>query len=97
MRAPSPIMAPGFVQDLLKNTDKYLSYGELKSKYNIKVNFIYYCQILSATVPKSLKLKVTTIEKTFVTITEENGIYQFAEGKTIRLSKIRCKDYYSLF
>ena len=31
------------------------------------------------------------------TITEEAGVYQLAEGKTIRLSEMRCKDYYSLF
>jgi len=42
------------VQDLLKNTGKYLSYEEFKTKYNIKVSFIYYYQILSA-IPKSLK------------------------------------------
>ena len=29
-----------FVQDLLKNTGKYLSYEEFKTKYNIEVNFI---------------------------------------------------------
>ena len=45
-----------FVQDLLKNTGKYLSFEEFKTKYNIEVNFIYYCQILSA-IPKTLKLK----------------------------------------
>ena len=41
-----------FVKDLLKNADNYLSYKEFKTKYNIEVNFIYYCQILSA-IPKS--------------------------------------------
>ena len=44
-----------FVQNLLKNNGKYLSYEEFKTKYNIEVNFIYYCQILSA-IPKNLKL-----------------------------------------
>ena len=48
-----------FVQDLLKNTGKYLSYEEFKTKYNIEVNFIYYCQILSA-IPKNLKFKAMT-------------------------------------
>ena len=85
-----------FVQDLLKNTGKYLSYGEFKSKYNIEVNFIYYCQILSA-IPKSLKSKAMTIKKTPRKITEETDVYKLAEGKTICLSKMRCKDYYSLF
>ena len=46
-----------FVQDL-KNTGKYLSYEEIKTKYNIEVNFIYYCQILSA-IPKNLKVPIT--------------------------------------
>ena len=85
-----------FVQDLLKNTGKYLSFEEFKTKYNIEVNFIYYCQILSA-IPKTLKLKAMTIKKPLETITEEADVYQLAEGKTIRLSEMRCKDYYSLF
>ena len=85
-----------FVQDLLKNTGKYLSFEEFKTKYNIEVNFIYYCQILSA-IPKTLKLKAMTIKKPLETITEEADVYQLAEGKTIRLSEMRRKDYYSLF
>ena len=82
-----------FVQDLFKNTGKYLSYEEFKTKYNIEINFIYYCQILSA-IPKSLKLKAMTVEKPPETIIEESDVYQLAEGKTIRLSKMRCRDYY---
>ena len=31
-----------FVQDLFKNTCKYLSFEEFKTKYKIEVNFIYY-------------------------------------------------------
>ena len=85
-----------FVQDLLQNNGKYLSYEEFKIKYNIEINFIYYCQILSA-VPKSLKFKAMTIKKPPETIIEGSDVYQLAEGKTIRLSKMRCKDYYSLF
>ena len=85
-----------FVQDLLKNNGKYLSYEEFKTKYNIEVNFIYYCQILSA-IPKNLKLKALTIKKPPGTLVEESDVYQLAEGKTIRLSKMRCKDCYSLF
>ena len=60
-----------FVQDLLNNIGKYLSYGEFKSKYNIEVNFIYYCQILSA-IPKSLKSKAMTIKKPLETITRNH-------------------------
>ena len=85
-----------FVQDLLKNTGNYLSYEEFKTKYNIEVNFIYYCQILSA-IPKTLKFKAMTIKKPPRTIIQESDVYQLAEGKTILLSKMRCKDYYSLF
>ena len=84
------------VQDLLKNTGKYLSYEEFRTKYNIEVNFIYYCQILSA-IPKSLKFKAMTTKKPPGTIIEESDVYQLAERKTIRLSKTRCQDYYSLF
>ena len=73
-----------------------ISFEEFKTKYNIEVNFIYYCQILSA-IPKTLKLKAMTIKKPLETITEEADVYQLAEGKTIRLSEMRCKDYYSLF
>ena len=87
-----------FLQDLFKNTGKYLSYEEFKTKYNIEINFIYYCQILSA-IPKSLKLKAMTVEKPpeTIIIIEESDVYQLCEGKTIRLSKMRCRDYYSLF
>ena len=38
-----------------------------------------------------------TIKKPLETIREEADVYQLAEGKTIRLSEMRCKDYYSLF
>ena len=85
-----------FVQDLLKNNGKYISYEEFKTKYNIEVNFIYYCQILSA-IPKNLKLKALTIKKSPGTLVEESDVYQLAKGKTIRLSKMRCKDCYSIF
>ena len=85
-----------FVQDLLKNTGKYLSYEEFKTKYNIEVNFIYYCQIFSA-IPQNLKFKAMTTKKPPGTIIQESDVYQLAEGKTILLSKMRCKDYYSLF
>ena len=81
----------------LRILGKYLSYGEFKSKYNNEVNFIYYSQILSA-IPKSLKSKAVTIKKPLETITEEADEYKLAEGKTICLSKMRCKDHiYSLF
>ena len=85
-----------FVQDLLKNTGKYLSYEEFKTKYNIEVNFIYYCQILSA-IPKNLKFKAMTTKRPPETIIQESDVHQLAKGKTILLSKMRCKDYYSLF
>ena len=85
-----------FVQDLFKpNTDKYLSYEEFKTKYNIEVNFIYYCQILSA-IPKNLKFTAMTIKKPPGTFLEEFDVFQLAKGKTILLSKMQCKDYYSL-
>ena len=38
-----------------------------------------------------------TIKKPPGTLVEESDVYQLAEGKTIRLSKMLCKDYYSLF
>ena len=38
-----------------------------------------------------------TVEKPPETIVEESDVYQLAEGKTIRLSKTWCRDYYSLF
>ena len=48
-------------------------------------------------IPKSLILKAMIIKKSLETITEESDVYQLVEGKTISLSKMRCKDYYSLF
>ena len=85
-----------FVRDLLKNTGKYLSYEEVKTKYNIKVNFIYYSKIIAA-IPGNLQLKAITITKPLKILADETDIYQLAEGKSIRLSKMRCKNYYSLF
>ena len=38
-----------------------------------------------------------TTKKPPGTIIQESDVYQLAEGKTIFLSKTRCKDYYSLF
>ena len=43
-----------FVQDLLNNQGNYLSPQEFSNKYNIKVNFLQYYQILTA-IPASLK------------------------------------------
>ena len=62
-----------FVQDLLKNTGKYLAYVEFKTKCNIEVSFIYYCQFLSA-IPKNLKLKAMTIKKPPGTLVEESDV-----------------------
>ena len=38
-----------------------------------------------------------TTKKPPETIIQESDVYQLAKGKTILLSKMRCKDYYSLF
>ena len=38
-----------------------------------------------------------TTKKPPETIIQESDIYQLAKGKTVLLSKMRCKDYYSLF
>ncbi|CAH3114491.1 unnamed protein product [Porites lobata] len=43
-----------FVQDLLNNQGNYLSPQEFSNKYNIKVNFLQYYQIITA-IPASLK------------------------------------------
>ena len=85
-----------FVQDRLKNTGKYLPYEEFMTKYNTDANFIYYWQILSA-IPKNLKFKALTTKNPPGTIIQESDVYQLAKGKPIILSKMRGKDYYSLF
>ena len=38
-----------------------------------------------------------TIKKPSGTLVEKSDVHQLAEGKTIHLSKMQCKDYYSLF
>ena len=37
-----------------------------------------------------------TVKKPPGTFIEESDVFQLAEGKTILLPKMRCKDYYSL-
>ena len=70
----------------------YLSYDETTLK---SISSPGYCQILFA-IPKGLKLRAMTIKKPLETIAEETDVYQLAEGKTICLSKMRFRDYYSL-
>ena len=84
------------MQDLLNNNGNYLTYEDFKQKYGIDINFIYYFQLLAA-IPSSLKTEGASTARPLDSYLNDPNVFQLSEGKNNSLSKMRCKDYYSLF
>ena len=86
-----------FVQDLLNNQGNYLSPQEFSNKYNIKVNFLQYYQIITA-IPASLKsYAFTHLDLGKLNSISENVDFQISKDVSLNLKKTSCKQFYKLF
>ena len=83
------------IQDVLSDHGKFLSYQEFVQKYNLKCNFLWYFQVLSA-IPKNLreKARVTTLDKH--QFEKDNFIFPLSPTVSINLLKMKSKDFYWL-
>ena len=84
-----------YIQDILNEHGKFLTYEEFSHKYNIKINFLHYFQIL-ASIPANLKLKATSTSRPLNLILDDCDIFDLSTDESIQLSKMKCKNYYHL-
>ena len=85
-----------FINDLLNENGKFLTFKEFSDKYKCQTNFLQYYQVKSA-IPTSLLTKAkdnATLYKLFFTCSEE--IFKLNDNVEIHLSKARSKDFYKL-
>ena len=85
-----------FINDLLNDNGKFLTFKEFSDKYGCKTNFLQYYQVISA-IPNRLLTKAkdnVTLNKLFFTSGEE--IFKFNNDVEIHLGKARSKDFYKL-
>ena len=85
-----------FIDDILNEQGKYLTYEEFKCKYKININFINYFQIL-ASILTNLKSKAASTMRPLESSLHEHNIFILSNNKSILLNKMRCKEYYALF
>ena len=85
-----------YIQDILNENRKFLTYEEFNHKYKIKINFLNYFQIL-ASIPANLKSKAASTPRPMNFILDDCDLFDLSKDKPIQLSKIKCKDYYHLF
>ena len=82
-----------FVQDLLNNQGNYLSPQKFSNKYNIKVNFLQYYQIITA-IPASLKsYAFTHLDLGKLNSFSENVDFQISKGVSLNLRKLRANSF----
>ena len=85
-----------FINDLLNENGKFLTFKEFSDKYKCQTNFLQYYQVKSA-IPTSLLTKAkdnATLDKLFFTCGEE--IFKLNDNVEIHLGKARSKDFYKL-
>ena len=85
-----------FIQDILNENDKFLTFEEFNRMYNMSVNFLNRVQIL-ASIPPNLKSKADSTLRPKNSVPDNSDIYDISTGKLVLLSKMKCKDYYLLF
>ena len=84
-----------FIQDILDNNGKPLSFKAFQDKFAIKSNFVSYLYVVSA-IPKHLLQKarsITTGDRFIAGI----STFLLTPSLNIDLSKMKCKDYYWLY
>ena len=85
-----------YIQDILNENGKFLTFEEFNQKYNMSVNFLNVFQIL-ASIPPNLKSKAASSLRPKNFVLDNSDIFDFATKKSVFLSKMKCKDYYLLF
>jgi len=85
-----------YVQDILNEHGKFLTDEEFNRKYNTKIKFLNYFQIL-ASIPANLKSQAVSTPRPMNFILHDYDIFDLSTDKSIQLSKMQCKDYYFLF
>ena len=84
-----------FISDLMNSDGKFLTLKEFQSRFEIKVNYFHYFQLIAA-IPPDLKRKAFGFP--VPGLLDATSEYCQIEGRTvIALTKFRCKNYYSLF
>lgn len=84
-----------FISDLMNSDGKFLTLKEFQSRFEIKVNYFHYFQLIAA-IPPDLKRKAFGFP--VPDLLDATSEYCQIEGRTvIALTKFRCKNCYSLF
>ena len=74
---------------MYNDNGNFLTYEESRHKYNFKVNFLSYFQIL-ASIPATLKVKSTNRPRTSNSILADWTTFHLSIDKLILLSNFRC-------
>ena len=85
-----------YIQDLLNENGKFLTFEEFNRKYNMSANFLNFFQTL-ASIPPILKSKAASTLRANNSVLDNSDTFDFSTEKTVLLSKMKCKDYYLLF
>ena len=86
-----------YIQDILNENGKFLTFEEFNRRYNMSVNFLNFFQIL-ASIPRNLKSKAaSTPLRPKNSVLDSSDSFDFSTEKSVLLSKMKCKDYYFLF
>ena len=85
-----------YIQDLLNENGKFLTFEEFNRKYNMSANFLNFFQILASISP-NLKSKAASSLRPNYSVLDNSDIFDFSTEKSVLLSKMKCKDYYLLF
>jgi len=85
-----------YIQDILNENGKFLTFEEFNQKYNMLVNFLNFFQIL-ASIPPNLKSKAASTLRPENSVLDNCDIFDFSTEKSFLLTKMKCKDYYLLF
>ena len=76
-----------YIQDILNENGNFFTYEEFNRKYNIKINFLNYFQILEE-IPTNLKSKAASKPRPLNFILDDCDIFDLSMDKLIKLSKM---------
>ena len=83
-----------FIGDLLNSAGKFLTLDEFQKKFDFKVSYLNYFQLIAA-IPQELKRKaLASPTPDLFSIPLE---FQQLNDRTLLLPKMRCKHYYKMF
>jgi len=84
-----------FIQDILDNDGKPLTFKAFQEKFKMKCNFLTYLQVISA-IPKHLLHKARSLNK-HESLSADKTTFLLTPSLNIDLYKMKCKDYYWLY